>query len=724
MRGRWLYLAVALALSGCGGGGGGKTPASASLSGSVTKGPVAGAELYIYRMDASGQASGDPVAGPIITAADGSWSVSIPASEPRPLLVVASGGTYTDEATGASVTAGEMNSLLPDGADSVAVTPVSELLVRSARKHLASNPEASLDQAVDAGRDVLGQVLGISFDPLTTVPSSTAGATDQALQYAATLGGLSQLANSNSPAADPFAAVMALAEDASDGVLDGLSDGVPVDIDGINTLAPLDGDDLVGAISDFVSNPAQGDTYAGVSAFTVTASAGTGGGISPASISVLAGGSASFTVTPENSHNLVAVTGCGGSLSGNRYTASEISAACSVSATFAIREYPVTIASRTGGSISPASASVPHGESATFSLSLTSGWKLDSLNAEGCDVSAVVAGQFSVGPVTSTCLITPAFSRRSYPVSSVVTAGDGSLTPTTASILHGDRLQVNVTPALGYVLGAIDDNCGGDGSYNMETSVYTTAPVTGACAVSAAFELQTFEVSVLVDGPGAANPELQLVSYGQAGVITLIPDVDHIINSATGCEGSLDGNIYTTGVITGACLVNAAFGPAEFKVTTTAVNGSISPDNPMVPVGEVQQFTFTADVGYELTGVSGCGGSLNGTTYTTAAITEECTVSADFERIKYTVTANAGANGSVTPTQQQVSHGDVATFVVAPDGGYRIAEVSGCGGVSVAGDGISYTSIEPIVAECTLNVTFELIGAIWNQFNWGQAAWQ
>ncbi|KGD62680.1 hypothetical protein Y5S_03635, partial [Alcanivorax nanhaiticus] len=52
-------LAVAVAIAGCGGGGGssggGKAPqpaAKSAVSGAVTKGPVAGAELYLYQMGA------------------------------------------------------------------------------------------------------------------------------------------------------------------------------------------------------------------------------------------------------------------------------------------------------------------------------------------------------------------------------------------------------------------------------------------------------------------------------------------------------------------------------------------------------------------------------------------------------------------------------------------------------------------------------------------------
>ena len=282
-------LAMAIAIAGCGGGGGSSGDASStpsaksSVDGAVTKGPVAGATLYLYSMDATGNKTGDAVAGPITTAADGSWSVTIPDSVARPLLIEASGGTYEDEATGATVNAGSLNSFLPAGAETAAVTPVSELLVRAAREHLAANAEATLDDGVNAGRDVLDDVLGVSFDPLTTVPA-TSGDDAAAKQYAAVLGGLSTQANTLSGSTDPFETVIALIEDASDGVVDGKKDGSNITIgDNAGTLPDTSSSDLVDAINDYASE----NEELGVASYTLSAAAGSNGSVSPASVSVL-----------------------------------------------------------------------------------------------------------------------------------------------------------------------------------------------------------------------------------------------------------------------------------------------------------------------------------------------------------------------------------------------------------------------------------------------------
>ena len=79
----------------------------------------------------------------------------------------------------------------------------------------------------------------------------------------------------------------------------------------------------------------RGNTY------TVTASAATGGNISPSSQLVNSNTSTSFTVTPTFGYNIASVTGCSGSLSGSIYTTGAITSACSVAASFAAEQVQV-----------------------------------------------------------------------------------------------------------------------------------------------------------------------------------------------------------------------------------------------------------------------------------------------------------------------------------------------------------------------------------------------
>jgi hypothetical protein len=68
--------------------------------------------------------------------------------------------------------------------------------------------------------------------------------------------------------------------------------------------------------------------------YTVSTQASAGGSISPSSTQVQLGQSNTFTVTPDAGFGIASVTGCGGSLIGNAYTTSLITAKCTISASF------------------------------------------------------------------------------------------------------------------------------------------------------------------------------------------------------------------------------------------------------------------------------------------------------------------------------------------------------------------------------------------------------
>jgi len=67
----------------------------------------------------------------------------------------------------------------------------------------------------------------------------------------------------------------------------------------------------------------------------------------------------------------------------------------------------------------------------------------------------------------------------------------------------------------------------------------------------------------------------------------------------------------------------------------------------------------------------------------------------------FTVSASAGANGSISPASQTVSSGNTATLTITPDAGYS-ASASGCSGSM---NGTTYTT-GVIKADCTVSVTF------------------
>jgi Divergent InlB B-repeat domain len=109
--------------------------------------------------------------------------------------------------------------------------------------------------------------------------------------------------------------------------------------------------------------------------------------------------------------------------------------------------------------------------------------------------------------------------------------------------------------------------------------------------------------------------------------------------------------------------------------TAAGTGGSISPSSAMVNTGGTTTLTVTANTGYVIVSVTGCGGTLSGNTYASGAIGANCTVTASF------AAAFTWVGGSNTPDASGVygTQGVAAATNVprARDGGVTWTDSSG-----------------------------------------------
>lgn len=123
--------------------------------------------------------------------------------------------------------------------------------------------------------------------------------------------------------------------------------------------------------------------------------------------------------------------------------------------------------------------------------------------------------------------------------------------------------------------------------------------------------------------------------------------------------------------------------------------------------GAVLSFTIVPEAGHGISGVTGCGGSLNGSIYLTGPLAADCEVIAIFsgDAITHTVTASAGPGGAISPSGPlAVNEGETMSFVLLPAAGQRTAAVEGsCGGALV--DDVFTTA--PVTADCSVEARFE-----------------
>ena len=174
---------------------------------------------------------------------------------------------------------------------------------------------------------------------------------------------------------------------------------------------------------------------------------------------------------------------------------------------------------------------------------------------------------------------------------------------------------------------------------------------------------------------------------------TMVPRGDNITYTITSAPGYhvadvlIDGyrdlgpvGSFTFTDVKKAHTISATFEPNNAATITAGAgpNGSISPaDAVLVLVGASQSFTITPAAGYQVADVLMDGASVGAVaSYTFDSVTADHTITASFTPIVYTITATAGANGSLDPAGiSSVNSGGGRDFTITPAAGFKITDV-------------------------------------------------
>lgn len=269
--------------------------------------------------------------------------------------------------------------------------------------------------------------------------------------------------------------------------------------------------------------------------YTVTATAGANGSISPLTQGVTAGGTVSLSATPASGFS-AAISGCGGTQSGNNFTTGPVTANCTVSANFTNAPVAGTCGSAAGATTTSApSANLCTSGSATSVATATAAYSWSCAGANG--------------GATESCTAPRAFTV------SATAGANGSISPASKDVVGNTSTTFTVTPTSGYA--ATVSGCGG----TLSGTTYTTGAITAACSVSATFAVQT--VSLTDPGSGLwvpPNTSNRLIA-DQSG-----PTAAYLSSYVPGC---LNGSYITSSWNTG-CGANSSFtGTVSGTSTTT-----------------------------------------------------------------------------------------------------------------------------------------------------------
>ena len=261
------------------------------------------------------------------------------------------------------------------------------------------------------------------------------------------------------------------------------------------------------------------------------------------------------------------------------------------------------------------------------------------------------------------------------------------------------------------------------------TAVPQAAIVNGACGSA---NTQTF----------TSTPTANLCTAGTAGSVT-----PGNTSYTWSCAGSNGGT-------TASCSATRNYVIA----TNVSGSGTINPTSQNADYNATKTFTVTPAADYEIASVTGCGGTLSGSSYTTGAITSACTINVTYTKIvngacgtangqtftspptdslctagtagsvtagnesytwscvgseagdhaacsatrNYVISTSVTGTGQISPTSLNAAYNEAKSFDLTPAEGYVVTSASGCGG-SLTGS--TYTT-GAISSACTVTVTF------------------
>ena len=396
----------------------------------------------------------------------------------------------------------------------------------------------------------------------------------------------------------------------------------------------------VGALSSYTFTNVESDHTISASfsiiSYSITATAGAGGSISPSGVSsVDHGNGLAYTITPNAGYAISDVVVDGISVGAvSSYSFTNVQANHSISVSFVSLSYTITASSVGGGTINPPGvSSVNHGQSITYSIQPFASFDIINVTVDGISVGPVTSYTFN--NVTTNHTIFVEFGVI-YDFSISATAGPGgTMAPLGLWFAdYGDDVTYNITPNPGFQIADVLVDGVSVGAVNS----YSFIDLTASHTIHATFSPVTFQIAATAGVGGSISPNGSTsVAYNGSQSFIVSAEAGYAISDVL-VDGISIGAVgsYTFSNVLTDHTIEAVFEEVitnVYSITATfGAGGSVSPAGlTSVSEGGSQSYTISPNSCFAIADVTVDGVSVGVvSSYTFSNVTSNHSISATF----------------------------------------------------------------------------------------------